>query len=159
MNMQNLKAAISEAVAESHDNGYGRAEWTKCIKRKIVEYAKKEGLYSCAAGVDNADWGEWLYDLTILKYYDNDSNSDIESTELVLESEWDTDDLSIIVDFQKLLLANAKLKVMIYYQNTNVLETLKKAVWNYRTCNGEFLITFIRKEDLGKAEFIELNAS
>ena len=90
----------------------GNTMATETVKNKLRQIGQgKFGCYVCASGVPRADYGEWLYDVTWLKY-DCDGSSLIDAP-LVAECEWgnpgDIDD-----DFQKLLLARASVRVMIF---------------------------------------------
>jgi hypothetical protein len=65
----------------------------------------------CASGFEGKFEPEWLYDLI---WYKNNSEVRLETVPLVLESEWAYDYYDIRFDFEKLLLANAPLKVMVF---------------------------------------------
>lgn len=89
----------------------GNTMATETVKNKLRQIGQgKFGCYVCASGVPRADCGEWLYDVTWLKY---DEDSSLIDAPLVAECEWgnpgDIDD-----DFQKLLLARASVRLMIF---------------------------------------------
>src|SRR5271157_2471008 len=88
---------------------YDNPTWTKEIKKKFVELGHLYNYSVCAHSVKHVDWGEWLYDLCWLEHVDNPIYPLIKSCPLILESEWKSDKNSIIEDFQKLLLGNAKI--------------------------------------------------
>jgi len=147
MNVESIKSAVQTAMQGSREKQHSRMQWTQNIKLELVELAHKHKLYVCCNGVSSADWGEWLYDLVVLRYANNDSNSEIESTSLVVESEWDSDDLSILIDFQKLLLSNADIKLMVYYKNNTIRNILEHLVRHYARSNGIFLFAFLPGDD------------
>jgi len=69
----------------------------------------KHGYYVCAWEVSDADHGEWLYDLTWLQY---SRGNTLRRVPLVLECEWHLG--GVEEDFQKLVLARAEHRVMLY---------------------------------------------
>lgn len=58
--------------------------------------------------------GEWLYDLTWLKYCADRSDRLLVDVHLVAEIEWDNRDSHIQDDFEKLLLARASVRLMVF---------------------------------------------
>ena len=99
---------------------------TKAVKTALCEACREWNgdtkLY--ATGVEEIDDGEWLYDVTCL-LHDADY---IKQIPLVAESEW-KGPRGIYHDFQKLLLARADLRVMVfdggYFPEEDKFETLK----------------------------------
>ena len=65
----------------------------------------------CASGMPKREkwWPEWLFDLA---WYLGDGQ--MISLPLIMESEWARDDESLRVDFEKLLVAKAQLKLFIF---------------------------------------------
>ena len=100
---------------------------TKAVKAALCKACKtwnpNANLY--ATGVENIDDGEWLYDVTCLR---NDGDGYVKRIPLVAESEW-KGPRGIYHDFQKLLLARADLRVMVfdggYFPKGDKFETLK----------------------------------
>lgn len=75
-------------------------------KRRMNEYAKKHG----------GEFGnEWLYDFTCLEYNEEDEWT-VKRIPLVAECEWGTQE-QINEDFEKLLLARADVRVMVFNGN------------------------------------------
>ena len=72
-----------------------------------------DNVYTFAANVEIAYGGEWLYDVTGLLYDIPDNDNCFSRTVLVAESEWGPQ-LEILNDFQKLLLARADVRVMVF---------------------------------------------
>ena len=93
----------------------GDREWTRAVKTALCTRGNELGHFTCASSVDcSADNAEWLYDVVWLAYEpDKDIKDHLGSVPLVAESEWGTDD-EIDHDFEKLLLALADLRVMIF---------------------------------------------
>ena len=120
------KFEIMRAVREGLDNleiddPKGDTEWTKAVKTKLCEIGLIFGCKVGAGGVDNPGYGEWLYDVTWLEYerdYDGlkwPATALIEA-HLVAECEWHRDKNfeEIVYDFEKLLLARAGVRLMIF---------------------------------------------
>ena len=90
--------------------------WTKTIKTKLCEIGQDR--FGCKVGardVDKAarDYGEWLYDVTWLEY---ERYGLLIDAHLVAECEW-SDFEAIVEDFEKLLLARAGVRLMIFDGN------------------------------------------
>jgi len=71
--------------------------------------------------VPNETERQWLYDLI---WFRNDPNGQIREVALVLESEWSRDACHIHEDFQKLLIAKAPIKVMVFQDHGSNLPDL-----------------------------------
>jgi hypothetical protein len=113
--------------------GYTDREWTKQIMGQLGELGVAHGWEVCAGGFSGRFERGWLYDLV---WYRNeprgDSSGNLAEVFLVLECEWQKNLRSIKFDFEKLLLAKAALKVMIFQSHnrnasTHVAE-LRKAI-------------------------------
>ena len=92
-------------------------EWASAILTKLCQIGRNE--FKCKVGADTGrvdkahrDWGEWLYDVTWLKY-NNDRHDHLIDVPLVAECEWKPLD-GIVEDFHKLLLARSGVRLMIY---------------------------------------------
>jgi hypothetical protein len=89
--------------------------WTQEIKTALGRVARDHyQFYVCASGCEGPNQGEWLYDMVWLQ---ND-DPHVVAVPLVLESEWSVKLKDIMEDFQKLLLARAEHRVMIFQQET-----------------------------------------
>ena len=84
-------------------------KWTIGIKNHIGKIGKERGYEVRASSSEEAHSTEWLYDVIWRKM----SGNYVVDIGLVLESEWDRS--GIEDDFQKLLLARAELRCMIFY--------------------------------------------
>ena len=89
----------------------GNKSWTKEIKRAFLKLGSKYGYETCSSGIEESNNAEWLYDLV---WYNNYETNYIKNVFLVLECEWNIDFPSIKYDFEKLILAKAKYRVMIF---------------------------------------------
>jgi hypothetical protein len=111
--MDNIEHAIVQALQHSclspQACEWSDPEWTSQIKNALAEEGKNRGYWVYASGCAKADEGEWLYDLCWLKY----NGYFLTDAELVMESEWDPYGLDD--DFQKLLLARARHRLMIFW--------------------------------------------
>ena len=89
---------------------------TKAVKTALCKACRKiKNVCPFATGVEVKfiDGGEWLYDVTGLLYDNPDDENYFSRTVLVAESEWGRQ-LEILNDFQKLLLARADVRVMVF---------------------------------------------
>jgi len=90
------------------------SEWSKHLKEYIGSLGEKHGWDICASGCKGRFDNGWLYDLI---WYHEDPDTHLAEVYLVLESEWRTPQSDIKYDFEKLLLAKATLKVMVFQGN------------------------------------------
>src|SRR6266404_1067718 len=135
-----IAAAITQIFVElptQADLGHRDRVWTKEILRQIGDLGLAHDWEVCAGGFPGRFESGWLYDLA---WYRNepkgDSNGNLAEVYLVLECEWGNL-RSIKFDFEKLLLAKARLKVMIFQaHNRNaatLLAELKKCISTFHT--------------------------
>ena len=93
--------------------------WTQSIKSELCrigrgkEFRCKVGAHAREVAKCHRDYGEWLYDVTWLEY---DRDDCVTAAHLVAECEWG-DITDIDEDFQKLLLARATVRLMIFDGN------------------------------------------
>jgi hypothetical protein len=107
-----LDAIASRDISEG---GLGDLAWTSEIFRRLGELGDRLGYKVCSTGgASPAHWNQFLYDHCWLQY---DENKCLSSVPLVLESEWSRTK-NIDGDFQKLLVSNAYLRVMIFQKTT-----------------------------------------
>jgi hypothetical protein len=102
--------AVIASIGEQKGLPETKAAWTAAINRAFLVLAKKNGCDVRATGLGD-EGAEWLYDHL---WYKKDSNGDIEEVPLVMEVEWNIGRLYIKYDFEKLLLAKSRIKVMIF---------------------------------------------
>ena len=140
MELDGIQAAIESVPNILKPAEYSNDAWTKTIKREILKLANEEFLLTCASGIEGTHWGEWLFDVTVIKYRHIENFDVIGRVELALESEWDARDEKILEDFQKLLTCNSKLKVFIFQNNLGIFQFLKENQDIFEISNGQFLI-------------------
>lgn len=89
--------------------------WTRVIKTELCRIGQDSFGYKVyASGVSRhrRDGGEWLYDVTWLQY-ETSGRGELIDAPMVAECEWG-DEQDIEDDFEKLLLARAGVRVMIF---------------------------------------------
>ena len=113
-----------------------RKHRTVAIKAKLCEIGRlaRFNCTVCAAGLpkEKRTHGEWLYDVIWLKYHDKLDDHPISCVPLVAECEWGTTYAHIKEDFQKLLLARASVRLMIYKDPTWHDRAWQGAEWTAR---------------------------
>ena len=117
-------------------------EWTKAVKTKLCEIGREFGCKVCASGVEKAarDYGEWLYDVTWLDY-EKSGQGELVDAPLVAECEWGNFD-AIVEDFEKLLLARADVRLMIFTgsnqaKSGKIAERLARKVSEFKGSRAE----------------------
>jgi hypothetical protein len=108
-----IKQTLSEIPAAEFAS-YGRKKRTKAIRECIREAGEARGytVYAIGHGPSENEKGEWLFDIIWLVF---DRKKYItEDVVLVLECEWNTSPREIDDDFQKLILARADLRCMVF---------------------------------------------
>jgi hypothetical protein len=130
-----VQGAIRDAIAIAKREKRGDAGYTIAVKESLTGLGHELGYVVCASSCMGADNGEWLFDLTWVEERKS-SNGGTEFMEmpLVVESEW-TEDLEeeILSDFDKLMVARACLRVMIFQgpdsqTNERCLEGLRERI-------------------------------
>lgn len=114
------------------------AYWTKSIKEKLYLIAKmpENNFLVATSGIDKKDWGEWLFDMVWYKYEDNA----LKDVFLVVESEWNIEEENIQDDFEKLLVAKSRHRLMIFQADTEqtinrIIESFNKIIDNFSLSN------------------------
>ena len=112
-----------------------RPEWTAAIKDCMYTVGDNEGFGVCPA-LSHQNKEEWLYDL--IWYKNTDNHTHLKEIILVLESEWDSTPEAIRRDFEKLLVAKAPIKVMIFEKHwIGTLDFLKTGIEIFEQKNNE----------------------
>ena len=110
---QQLQINLNRLVGRAQRaGGWDTPTWTYQVKAQLVRLGKRAGYQTCTNGtVRGARWDkEWLYDLVWVHASDDFVVQDVF---LVAEIEW-RGTRAIQQDFQKLLLARADCRVMIF---------------------------------------------
>ena len=101
-----LQAIPEKAKRECWSDG----RWSSEVKAAIVYVGQSIGCLTAANGCATDNNGEWLYDVV---WYKLDDEGDLSDVLLVAESEWGNAD-AIKADFEKLLVARSKYRVMVF---------------------------------------------
>lgn len=120
---QQLQNNLNRLVGRAQRaRGWDTRTWTHQVKALLVELGKRAGYQTCTNGtVQGARWDqEWLYDLVWVQARDGFVVQDVF---LVAEIEW-RGTRAIQQDFQKLLLARADCRVMIFDDTGGVRDQL-----------------------------------
>ena len=129
-----LERALADALAEKIE---GRKNWTGVFKRALAQLGRDYfGCRICTSGIENCEEGEWLYDMVWYKYRWDGPERFLGSVPFVMECEWNLQQEEIKDDFEKLLLANADLALMICWVHADYQSALKEyfrnSVQNYK---------------------------
>ena len=136
MKVDDLQSAVVEAL-EGIDGACipERVDtpWTEAVLGALSEAGDELEFYACATGQPpGARHGGWLWDCTWLDYEDDDPHKPLRWAPMVAECEFkasrsESEYLkAILYDFEKLLVANAPLRVMIF-EKTSKLESSRIA--------------------------------
>jgi len=119
------RESVSEVVRHCLDEAFGNLrgkragadEWTREIKTQLclAGAAQQPPLRVCASGVEEADDGEWLYDVCWLRY--GEDPDCLNEVVLILECEWGgagADSGRVRDDFHKLVAGRARVRCMIW---------------------------------------------
>ncbi|WP_153796431.1 hypothetical protein [Foetidibacter luteolus] len=115
MDKQSLINEIEQTLIQTNqqlikNEVFGNTPWTREMKKALGNLGKSRGFKICAACKDEDFETEWLYDLI---WYKENLKGNLIEVPLAVESEWSMGWKHIKFDFEKLLVANATLKLMI----------------------------------------------
>lgn len=113
--IDDIKKSI-ENLNQERNNLKGDREWTIAVKKALIDVAEKHELRVCSRLPDdykNNEIPEWMYDLIIYTKPDDIFNEVF----LVCESEWNLSIEEIIYDFEKLLFARSKVRLIVFQVN------------------------------------------
>ena len=141
-------------------------KWTKAVLTALCLLGHK---LKCTVGASpksvsckNRDWGEWLFDAI---WCSCDGDGRIKAVKLVAESEWG--DLGAIEDdFQKLLVARATVRVMVFDAGQSeggtsaIVEALCGHVQTFQGQKGDtyLLIAYVKDEDSWRFDYSLIEA-
>jgi hypothetical protein len=167
LNKSATVARIKEKLIKIHAQKENRPGWTGLVKMAFIELAAEQRYKVCTALSEEAkrrvneemplcvEWGEWLYDL-VWYAYEKDEDTGVERTTavpLVMECEWNISLTDIALDFDKLLVANADLRVMVcgWYATVEpvaIIEYCERAVQSFEQGRhgDQFLLCFLSEE-------------
>jgi len=127
---------LDGAIPEEEQRGILADEsWTKRIKDKICDIGHRNGLEVRTEGCSLADAGEWLFHLVWVE-----KQADAErfiSLPLAMQFHWGHHLKEIAADFEKLLVAKADHKVMVFQRSSpkevrNLMTALEDRIRSFR---------------------------
>jgi len=128
-------------------------DWTYRIKELLGNLGENLNLEVCTSGFSGKFEPEWLYDL--VWYLEKQDR--LKKVPLVMESEWSSTLPGVKYDFEKLLVANAELRLMICQARPEQMHEFKEyftdAIKKYEQLNkgDKFLVAIF--EDYGSERF------
>ena len=133
--MNAVERRIQSALGTLHDREPRRrwtdGEWTREVKHAVGGTGETLGYKIYANRCRFKRNGEWLFDLVWLR---QGSGGELLDAPLVLESEWRRAGISD--DFQKLLVARARHRVMVFQarNKTRAVDIIEKLVAQVEVC-------------------------
>ena len=133
--MDELAKEIASAFRRLwEEDGLSRTEWTEALIDTIGKVGVKEEygyeVYAKNFKESVKDYGEWLFDMT---WIDKRNDYDWEVV-MAMESEWDPSETAFRDDFEKLMVARCRLRVMSFTLPINPkidrFEYIKKKIKN-----------------------------
>lgn len=127
---------LDRVIPEGEQRGVkADAIWAGRIKERICALGHRTGFGVRTEGCSEADAGAWLFDLVWLEMH-----ADVErftSMPLAMQLEWGRHLREIITGFEKLLVARAGHKVMVFQRSSpdevhNVMTVLLDRIRNFR---------------------------
>lgn len=112
--------SLREGTKELKPGPY-ETPWTFAVKSSLIKLGKMKGYRVCASGFPDVAEGEWLYD--VVWFLENEQEL-LAQIPLVCESEWGNSLNHVKIDFEKLLLANSELKIMVCQTGKESVESL-----------------------------------
>ena len=90
--------------------------WTHAVKSELYAAGQALEYYVCTSGVAQANHGEWLFDQVWINW--PPTPRQLKRIGLVVECEWRQAQDDILDDFEKLLVARADVRLMIFQAPT-----------------------------------------
>ena len=122
MEEEELEALLNDLAQQAEaEKGWGKDKWTREVKLQLVSRGNGMDLQTCASvrglvpDACRPYWGEWLYDVVWLRgdWPGLGRRYRIACVPLVAEIEWGNSG-DVCDDFQKLLVARADVRMMIF---------------------------------------------
>lgn len=115
--VKSIQTRLTSLESRLGGKDLGLAEWTKQIKLELVQLCREMEWHHHCSETGNAEGGrEWLFDFTAIEF--NEENYEMRTIYLIVESEWSKNLEDIKYDFQKLICARSKLRLMIFQGNS-----------------------------------------
>jgi hypothetical protein len=149
-----VMVGLNQVSRASIEEGWANddSKWTQKIKEKLWTLGLNLGFEICSHNIGGIELihGEWLYDMTWLEYDRRGKEGYLIDIPLVMESEWGKRD-KVIDDFEKLLLARAKNKIMIFQMKNS--DEINKMFDEFK----KIILLFKRSDSLDRYLFAGLN--
>lgn len=107
---QAISARIDMLCARPEARNWKRGEWTEQTKNELAAMGHESGFKVYASICDKADGGEWMFDLCWIDY----SDPILKAVPLAAEFEFNSKASAALEDFQKLLVARAEHRLMLF---------------------------------------------
>lgn len=123
--------------------------WTSELKKSLAHMGTNLGYSVCTSGFKDDYEGEWLYDMVWYKEQLKEGINYLTEVPFVAEFEWNLHFNQIKYDFEKLLLANAELRLFVCYVHPDLMQHridyFVNAIRNYKHGNNKdkFLIAIL----------------
>ena len=122
--------------ARAAENEWNNPEWTRQVKNALIQL----GIACEYIPYPHCGRGEFLYDVTWLKTTDGTADGRLTQVPLVAEIEWG-DKGDVWYDFQKLLVARAGVRVMIFDDHEGrLLAELQDHIRHYAYGGDRYLL-------------------
>ncbi|KOY87812.1 hypothetical protein AD998_18225 [bacterium 336/3] len=136
-----IQEVLDTCIVDLYNAGdSSRTGWTSTIKTALCELKNEVNAGSdiclAASSVENKDWIEWLFDVTLYIYSGGGDFRHLKRIHLAVECEWDYNPQEIQNDFEKLLVAKAQYKLMIFQAKDN--DSLKNTISELKTIIDNF---------------------
>lgn len=151
---------LQQELLQQDVSQWRNREWTEKVLPTLCKLGRRLGYTARSAPNEHRDGNEWLYDVT---WCDCDTDDRLISVPMVAECEWG--DLGKIeYDFEKLLLARATVRVMVYtawyarnsYDPAEVInKKLREHVRTFNGARGDTYLLIANVRDIGETKFFE----
>jgi hypothetical protein len=127
---------LDRAIPEEEQRGVLADEsWTSRVKERLCNLGHRNGFEVRTEGCSEADTGEWLFDLVWLEKHTDTER--FTSMPLAMELAWGAHEKEIVTHFEKLLVAKAGHKVIVFQRSSpdrvhNVMTILMGRIKNFR---------------------------
>ncbi|MGH0029286.1 MAG: hypothetical protein ACQGVC_05820 [Myxococcota bacterium] len=140
-----MRLALNGLCGTPGSASWSNREWTTKVKEALAKAGRARGYQVFASSASGVDGGEWLFDLCWLSY----RGEWLVDAPLVVESEWLPHSLDD--DFQKLLVARAKLRLMVFPARNSeaadaLFERFEASVKRFSAKEGRFLLACWRND-------------
>ena len=118
--LSEIESALNLLARKEKDKCWDGRDWTRMIKKQLISLAEAHGCEAYASQCENGERAEWLYDVVWLRAGEGQYKGMLTDSPLVAEIEWARPE-AVMDDFQKLLLARADTRLMIFEATNTTL--------------------------------------